>query len=215
MTDRQEISKVNVFATSGIHESRVLGRMLVITGCMFSGKTETLLQRLNVEAEVQAFKPTVDTRYSAEHITTHTGKHFPAIAVPDIREIILRLKPQTRVVAIDEAQFFDTTIVRVCELLLCKGIDVVVAGLDTDFRGEPYGPISGLLCIADEIVKMHATCSICGSLASRTQKLTYGLPAHYNSPRTHIGGADIYEPRCLFHHRVPGKPVDLARSSLP
>ena len=186
------------------------GRIEVICGSMFSGKTEELIRRVRraiiARQKVQVFKPIIDARYSVERVTSHNGQGFQAIPVRDVAEIESLLEPDTTVVAIDEAQFFDDALVLLVEKLAARGIRVILAGLDTDFRGEPFGPMPSLLCRADEVMKLHAICMVCGEEATRTQRLVNGQPARYDDPIIMVGAAEAYEARCREHHVVPGKP---------
>lgn len=185
------------------------GRIEAIVGCMFSGKTEELIRRLR-RAEigrqrVLVFKPATDTRYKPKEICSHDGPSFPAIVVQKAEDIYpLALKVVPDVVAIDEAQFFDAGIVDVCRKLAKSGLRVIVAGLNMDFRGEPFGPVPNLMAIADGGVTMiTAVCTICGGEATRTQRLIDGEPAPYDSPTIAVGGEECYEARCAAHHVVP------------
>lgn len=186
------------------------GRIEVICGSMFSGKTEELIRRVRramiARQKVQVFKPAIDARYSLQRVTSHNGQDFEAIPVGTVAEIASLIEPDTTVVAIDEAQFFEEEIVGFVEQLAARGIRVILAGLDTDFRGEPFGPMPSLLCRADEVVKLHAICMVCGEEATRTQRLVNGQPARYDDPIIMVGAAEAYEARCREHHIVPGKP---------
>lgn len=185
------------------------GQVEVICGSMFSGKTEELIRRVRratiAKQKVQVFKPDIDTRYSIERVTSHNGQGFEAIPVKNSEDIFAKLEPDTTVVAIDEAQFFDPQIERVTEKLAGRGLRVIIAGLDMDFRGEPFGPMPVLICCADEVQKLHAICMVCGEPASRTQRLVNGQPARYDDPIIMVGASESYEARCREHHRIPGK----------
>jgi thymidine kinase len=185
------------------------GRIEVICGSMFSGKTEELIRRARraviARQRVQVFKPDIDTRYTTQHVTSHNGMAFEAIPVPSARAVFDQLDSETTVVAIDEAQFFDAGIEQVADQLARQGIRVIIAGLDMDFRGEPFGPMPELLCRADEVQKLHAICMICGENASRTQRLVNGSPARFDDPIIMVGAAEAYEARCRDHHEVPGQ----------
>lgn len=186
------------------------GRVEVICGSMFSGKTEELIRRVRratiAQQKVQVFKPQIDTRYAVERVTSHNGQGFEAEPVEKAEAIMSRLESDTTVVAIDEAQFFDDAIVSVTARLAAKGIRIILAGLDMDFRGEPFGPMPDLLSVGDDVQKLHAICMVCGEDASRTQRLVNGEPAGYNDPIIMVGAAESYEARCREHHSVPGKP---------
>ncbi len=186
------------------------GRIEVITGCMFSGKSEELIRRLKrakiARQKIQVFKPSIDTRYSEIDVVSHNGDKITGIPVKDSSEIAEKVLPDTDVVGIDEAQFFDEGIVKVANALADRGIRVIIAGLDMDFRGEPFGPMPKLLAIAEEVQKLHAICTVCGEDATRTQRLINGRPARYNDPVIMIGASEKYEARCRRHHYVAGKP---------
>jgi thymidine kinase len=183
------------------------GLIEVVCGSMFSGKTEELIRRLVrasiAKQKVQVFKPAIDIRYAVEKVTSHTGSDFDAIPVEKAADIRERLDDETTVVAVDEAQFFDPEIVEVAQELAARGIRVIVAGLDLDFRGEPFGPIPVLMAKAEKVDKLHAICMYCGNEASRTQRLVNGKPAGYNDPVVIVGASELYEARCREHHDVP------------
>lgn len=183
------------------------GYIEVICGSMFCGKTEELIRRVRraviAKQKVQVFKPSLDDRYSILHVTSHNGQNIEAQPVNNSQELVQKLLPDTTVVAVDEAQFFDDGIVGVSEDLANRGIRVILAGLDLDFRGEPFGPLPALLCRAEEVTKLHAICVVCGEQASRTQRLVNGQPANYHDPIILVGAQEAYEPRCRSHHAVP------------
>jgi len=183
------------------------GSLEVITGSMFCGKTDELIRRLRratiARQKVQVFKPLIDDRYAIEKVTSHAGSEFAAIPIQSASEIPARLDPKTTVVAIDEAQFFDAQVVSICQTLADKGLRVIVAGLDTDFRGEPFGLMPVLMAQAERVDKLHAICMVCGEPASRTQRLVNDKPARYNEPIVVVGAAEMYEARCREHHDVP------------
>ncbi len=186
------------------------GWVEVICGSMFSGKTEELIRRVRraqiARQKVQVFKPAIDTRYATHAVSSHNGMKFKAEAVSSAREILERVEPHTAVVAIDEVQFFDWDIADVVEHLADRGIRVICAGLDLDFRGEPFGPMPLLMARAEQVDKLHAICVQCGNEASRTQRLINGKPAHYDDPIILVGAEEVYEPRCRACHVVPGRP---------
>jgi thymidine kinase len=183
------------------------GSIEVITGSMFSGKTDELIRRLRratiARQQVQVFKPLIDNRYAAEQVASHAGSVYQALPIAQSSEVLTKLDPQSTVVAIDEAQFFDEGIVAVAQQLADRGLRVIVAGLDTDFRGEPFGPMPELMAKAEFVDKLHAICMVCGEEASRTQRLVNGSPALYNDPVVIVGAAELYEARCREHHQVP------------
>lgn len=184
------------------------GWIEVITGVMFSGKSEELMRRARraiiARKRVQVFKSHLDDRYgTAGQVRSHDGSALDAEPVANALEIARKLRPDTQVVAIDEAQFLDDGIVNVCNWLADRGIRVIVAGTDMDFRGEPFGPIPQLLAVAERIDKLHAICMICGDLATRNQRLIDGKPAPAEGPTIQVGGAESYEARCRRCHVVP------------
>jgi len=183
------------------------GSIEVITGSMFSGKTDELIRRLRrariARQKIQVFKPQLDTRFSTGKVTSHAGTDFDATPVKSAREILALLDEDTTVVAIDEAQFFDDEIIPVAERLADSGLRLVVAGLDTDFRGEPFGPMPTLMAQAEIVDKLHAICMVCGAPATRTQRLINGKPARYFDPVVVVGASELYEARCRAHHQVP------------
>lgn len=189
--------------------SKQAGSVEVIVGSMFSGKTDELIRRLRratiAKQKVQVFKPAIDNRYGVRKVTSHAGNDFDATPVRSSQDIRTYLEEDATVIAIDEAQFFDLNIIQLVQELADQNLRVIVAGLDTDFRGEPFGPMPALLALAEDVMKLHAICMICGEEASRTQRLVNGMPAHYNDPIVIIGASEMYEARCRKHHEVPGK----------
>jgi len=183
------------------------GSIEVVCGSMFSGKTDELIRRLVratiAKQKVQVFKPAIDIRYAVEKVTSHTGSNFDAIPVEKAAAIREKLETDTTVVGIDEAQFFDPEIVQVAQELASRGIRVLVAGLDMDFRGEPFGPMPILMSMAEDVYKLHAICMVCGDEASRTQRLVNGKPARYDDPVVIVGASEMYEARCRVHHEIP------------
>lgn len=183
------------------------GSVEVICGSMFSGKTDELIRRLRRAAiarqKLQVFKPAVDIRYAVEKVTSHAGTDFAAIPVEKAGEIRDRLETGVTVVAIDEAQFFDDEIITLVDELAAQKIRVIVAGLDTNFRGEPFGPMPALMARAEQVDKLQAICMVCGEPASRTQRLINGKPARHDDPVVIVGAAEMYEARCRLHHEVP------------
>jgi thymidine kinase len=183
------------------------GYIEVICGSMFSGKTEELIRRVRraqiARQQVQVFKPALDDRYGIEHVTSHNGVNVEAVSVDRANDILDLVEPTTRVVAIDEAQFFDEAICAVCDTLTERGMRVIVAGLDMDFRGEPFGPMPLLLAQAEKVDKLRAICVVCGREASRTQRLINGQPAAFEDPVIMVGAKEVYQARCRHCHQVP------------
>jgi thymidine kinase len=191
----------------GVDMRHTHGLIEVICGSMFSGKTDELIRRLVratiAKQKVQVFKPAIDIRYAVEKVASHTGSTFNAIPVEKAADIRSRLEADTTVVGIDEAQFFDPEVVEVAKELASRGIRVLVAGLDMDFRGEPFGSMPTLMAVAESVSKLHAICMTCGEEASRTQRLVNGKPARYDDPVVIVGASEMYEARCRLHHEVP------------
>ena len=175
---------------------------------MFSGKTDELIRRLRrariARQKVQVFKPVIDNRYHAEKVTSHAGNEFEAQPIDCSTDILVNLDSETSVVGIDEAQFFDENVVKIAQTLASQGVRVIVAGLDMDFRGEPFGCMPIFLAIAERVDKVQAICMVCGEAACRTQRLVNGSPAHYSDPVVIVGASEMYEARCRLHHEVPG-----------
>lgn len=183
------------------------GLIEVVCGSMFSGKTDELIRRLVratiAKQKVQVFKPSIDVRYAVEKVASHTGSTFDAIPVQKAADILERIEEGTTVVGLDEVQFFDAEIVSIAEELSERGIRVIAAGLDMDFRGDPFGSVPQLLAKAENVLKLHAICMVCGDDASRTQRLVNGKPARYDEPVVIVGASELYEARCRQHHEVP------------
>lgn len=186
------------------------GSIEVITGSMFSGKTEELIRRLRrariARQSIQVFKPIIDNRYSVEKVKSHAGSEFEATPVARAAEILPLIRSETTVVALDEAQFFEPEVAEVSRALAARGIRVIAAGLDQDFRGEPFGAMPQLIALAEHVDKLHAICAVCGEEASRTQRLINGEPALYDDPVVAVGASELYEARCREHHLVPRRP---------
>lgn len=187
------------------------GWVETISGCMFAGKTEELIRRIKVlefaKKEIMVFKPVIDNRYSETKVVSHAGSSVESHVINKAVEILKMVKPTTQVVAIDEAQFFDDEICDVCSELASRGIRVMAAGLDTDFRGEPFGPMPKLITQAEFVTKLAAVCNKCGAPATRTQRIVNGKPASYNEPQILVGASESYEARCRHCHEVPDRPV--------
>ena len=184
------------------------GWIEVIAGVMFSGKSEELIRRVRraiiARKKVQVFKSHLDDRYNgALTVVSHDGRSVDAEPVDASLQIAQRISPLVDVVAIDEAQFLDAGIVELATALAARGIRVIVAGTDTDFRGEPFGAMPQLMAVAEVVDKLHAICVICGGAASRNQRLLGGKPARYDSPTIMVGGHESYEARCRHCHQVP------------
>ncbi len=182
------------------------GWIEVICGSMFSGKTEELIRRLRrariARQQVQVFKPSIDRRYADGEVTSHNGVQIDALPVQHAGQVCDVMAPETTVVAIDEAQFFDDNLIALCEDLADRGLRVIVAGLDLDFRGEPFGPMPALIARAEQVTKLQAICVECGGPASRTQRLIEGRPAAYDDPVILVGAREVYEARCRGCHEV-------------
>lgn len=183
------------------------GWIEVIAGVMFSGKSEELIRRVRrsliAKKNVQVFKSHLDDRYGGTYaVGSHDGRTIEAVPVDSSAQIALRLDPLAHVVAIDEVQFLDDGIVALANSLASRGRRVILAGTDTDFRGEPFGPMAQLMCVAEVVDKLHAICVLCGAPATRNQRLIDGKPARYDSPQVMVGGAEAYEARCRNCHRI-------------
>jgi len=183
------------------------GWIEVICGSMFSGKTEELIRRVRraqiARQKVQVFKPAIDTRYVKWEVASHNGMQLEAMPVENMAQLRALLEPDTTVIAIDEGQFFDEGLVDLCEGLADQGMRVIIAGLDMDFRGEPFGPMPMLMARAEQVDKVQAICVVCGGPASRTQRLIDGHPAAYDDPIILVGASEVYEARCRGCHVVP------------
>lgn len=178
------------------------GWIEVVVGGMFSGKTEELIRRLGrakyARQKIQVFKPIIDSRYSKEDVTSHNLNSIPSIPIKGAQEIWDHLRPDTQVVGIDEGQFFQSDLVEVVQTLADRGLRVVIAGLDTDWKGLPFEPMPTLMAIAENVTKQHAVCVVCGSLASRTQR-TGSVDS--TGDRVLVGAHDHYEARCREHFK--------------
>jgi thymidine kinase len=195
------------------------GWIEVIAGVMFSGKSEELIRRVRrgiiARRRVQVFKSHLDSRYAGLYaVSSHDGAEHDALPVDSSAEVFRLVHPETQLVAIDEAQFLDAGIVEVATVLAQRGVRVVLAGTDTDFRGEPFGPMGALMCVAESVTKLQAICVVCGDLASRNQRLLDGRPARYDSPQIMVGGSEAYEARCRHCHQVPRADEDQAKLAL-
>ncbi len=184
------------------------GWIEVVAGVMFSGKSEELIRRVRraiiARKKVQVFKSHLDARYAGIYsVSSHDGRTVEAIPADSATQIGQQIDPTAQVIAIDEAQFLDSGVVELVTSLASRGRRVIIAGTDTDFRGEPFGPMPQLMAVAEVVDKLHAICVLCGSPASRNQRLIGGSPAPYDSPQIMVGGKDSYEARCRMCHIVP------------
>lgn len=199
-----------------MHFTRKEGWLEVVCGSMFSGKSEELIRRVRRahygKQKVQVFKPVLDNRFSSEEVVSHNGTKVVAIPLKSALEILEIVDFDTQVVAIDEIQFFEEQVISVVQALAYQGVRVIVAGLDQDFRGEPFGPVPKLMALAEKVTKLQAICLSCGSPASRTQRLIDSQPANYHDPIILVGASESYEPRCRHCHEVPNKPEELEKT---
>ena len=195
------------------------GKIDISCGSMFSGKTEELLRRVRrcliAKQKIQLFKPKIDQRYSEDHVQSHDSNRLPSVPVNSASELLERVDDTTRVVAIDEVQFFDSGIVEVAQKLANQGKKVICAGLDLDYLGKPFGPMPTLLCVAEEVMKLAAVCGRCGGSATRSQRIlrkntsqgslnltlsdSESKPSDETSP-VWVGASESYEPRCRLYH---------------
>ena len=186
------------------------GWIEVITGCMFAGKTEELIRRINVlqfaKKKIVVFKPSIDDRYSIDKVVSHAGTSVESFAIKEAKEMLPLVK-DADVIAIDEVQFFDDEVVDICNHFADQGKRVMCAGLDMDFRGEPFSIMPRLVTQAEFVTKLTAVCTECGAPATRTQRIVNGKPAHFDDPIIQVGASEAYEARCRHCHKVPGKKV--------
>jgi thymidine kinase len=202
--------------SDGYFAGATAGWIEVICGVMFSGKSEELIRRVRraiiAKKRVQVFKSHLDERYAGiYHVSSHDGRSVEAVPIDTADQIAQLVMPDTQVVAIDEAQFLGPEIVPLVTSLANRGVRVILAGTDNDFRGEPFGPMPQLLAIAEVVDKLHAICVICGNPASRNQRLIGGKPARYDSPTIMVGSTESYEARCRACHSVPRRDEDQVR----
>ncbi len=183
------------------------GWIEIIAGGMFSGKSEELIRRLRraviARQRVQVFKPIIDDRFATDEVVSRDDRRLKAIPVATSAELLSRVEIGAQVVGIDEIQFFDAGVVDLCKRLTHNGVRVIAAGLDLDFRGEPFGPMPLLMAEAEMVDKLQAICVVCGAPASRTQRLIDGQPANYDDPVIMVGAKENYEARCRHCHEVP------------
>jgi thymidine kinase len=186
------------------------GTLTVVCGSMYAGKSEELIRlarrALFAKRKVQVFKPFIDTRYHETMVVTHMGVKHEAVAVRSVADLAAAIEPKTDLVCVEEAQFFDRELVDLAVCLTDEGVDVVVAGLDQDFRRRPFGPMPELLIAADEVLKLRAICMKCGEPASHTYRMIDGKPAHWNDPVVLIGATEAYEARCHRCFEIRGAP---------
>ncbi|MGV3032653.1 thymidine kinase, partial [Staphylococcus chromogenes] len=186
-----------------MYEAYHSGWIECITGSMFSGKSEELIRRLRrgvyAKQKVIVFKPTIDDRYHKEKIVSHNGNAIEAINITEAKEIEQHDLSDVDIIGIDEIQFFDRTVVDIAQDLAKKGYRVITAGLDMDFKGEPFDPVPEMLAVSEHITKLQAVCAVCGASSSRTQRLIDGRPAKYDDPIIMVGANESYEPRCRAH----------------
>jgi thymidine kinase len=187
------------------------GWIEVIAGSMYAGKTEELLRRVRriqfAKKKVLIFKPKIDNRYSSNEVVSHDNGRIESIDIETTEEIYTHCAPELPyAIAIDEVHFLGPEVIDVCENLADKGVRVIVAGLDKNFRGEPFGIMPELLARAEFVTKLDAICQVCGAPATRTQRLINGEPAHYNDPIIKVGAKEQYEARCRHCHVVLEKP---------
>jgi thymidine kinase len=184
------------------------GWIEVIVGCMFSGKSEELIRRIKraiiANQKAIVFKPQIDNRYEADKVVSHNGISIKAVVVNNANEI-KEIAENYDVIGIDEAQFFDNSLINIVENLADNGKRVIIAGLDQDFRGEPFGIIPHLMAIADSVDKLHAICVVCGAVATKSQRLINDKPASYNDPTILVGSKEVYQPRCRKCYNKPIK----------
>jgi thymidine kinase len=202
--------------SDGYFSGATSGWIEVICGVMFSGKSEELIRRVRramiAKKRIQVFKSHLDERYAGIYqVSSHDGRTVEAVPVDTSEQIAQLVDKETQVVAIDEAQFLDEGVVALATALANRGVRVILAGTDNDFRGEPFGPMPRLLAIAEVVDKLHAICVICGNPASRNQRLIAGKPARYDSPTIMVGSAESYEARCRACHSVPRRDEDQVR----
>ncbi len=188
-------------------ENRKFGWIECICGSMFSGKSEELLRRIKrgviAKQKVLLFKPSIDNRYDENRVSTHNGNSYDSISIEKSSDILNFVKDTNYdIIGIDEIQFFDDDIVKIINKLADDGIRVIVAGLDMDFKAEPFHPMPEIMAISEMVTKLHAVCNKCGKEASRSQRLINGKPAKYDDPIVVIGASESYEARCRHCHEI-------------
>jgi thymidine kinase len=182
------------------------GWIEVVCGPMFAGKSEELIRRIKrleyAKKKTLVFKPLIDNRYSTNEVVSHSNLKAKSIAIRESKEILDYVDSTTFAIAVDEVQFLDKDIIYLAQKLALKGIRVILGGLDTDFRGEPFPITASLMTIAEDVLKLTAICVVCGAPATKTQRIINGKPAHYADPIIKVGAAEAYEPRCRHCHQV-------------
>jgi thymidine kinase len=182
------------------------GWIEVICGPMFAGKSEELIRRIKrleyAKKKTLVFKPSIDNRYSSNEVVSHSNLKTKSIAIKESKEILDFVDSSTFAIAVDEVQFLDKDIIYIAQKLALKGIRVILGGLDTDFRGEPFPITASLMTIAEDVLKLTAICVVCGAPATKTQRIINGKPAHYADPIIKVGASEAYEPRCRHCHQV-------------
>ncbi len=186
-----------------------LGWIEVVTGPMFAGKSEELIRRIKrleyAKKNVLVFRPRIDNRYSLDEVVSHSNSRRKSIVIDEAKDILPYLREDTYAVVIDEVQFLDAEIIPLSEHLANIGIRVILGGLDSDFRGEPFSITAEMMARAEFVTKLTAICVRCGSPATKTQRIVNGKPAHFLDPIVVVGAAEAYEPRCRHCHEVLGK----------
>ena len=190
----------------GVIKMEKIGQIEVICGPMFAGKTEELIRRVNrlefAKKRYLVFKPVIDDRYSTTEIVSHSNYRKNSICITKPAEILNYYNEEIDAVIVDEVQFFDESVINVCEYLADKGVRVICGGLDCDFKGAPFAVVSNLLARAESVTKLTAICNVCGKNATRTQRIINGQPAYEDDPVVLVGAKEAYEPRCRHCHRV-------------
>lgn len=188
------------------------GWLEVICGCMFAGKTEELIRRINriqyAKKSIVVFKPVIDDRYDKTQVVSHSNQRVDSIPIRDSSEVLNYIDQLPYAVAFDEAQFFDEGLIEVIDRLANSGVRVIVAGLDQDFRGEPFGIMPALMARSEYITKLQGICMVCGAPATRTQRIINGHPADYDDQTILVSASEKYESRCRHCHQVPRKKYD-------
>ena len=182
------------------------GWLEVICGPMFAGKSEELIRRIKrleyAKKKTLVFKPAIDNRYSETEVVSHSNLKTKSIAITESKDILDYIDSTTFAVAVDEVKFLDKELLVIAQKLALKGIRVILAGLDTDFRGEPFPMTGALMTLAEDVTKLTAICVVCGAPATKTQRMINGQPARYSDPIIKVGASEAYEPRCRHCHQV-------------